>query len=45
MVDVLPQAELIAVPGVGHAPTLMEPVALAALARFLGAPEAVASRE
>ena len=45
MVDVLPQAELVAVPGVGHAPTLMEPVALAALERFLGAPEAVASRE
>ena len=45
MVDVLPQAELVAVPGVGHAPTLVEPVALAALERFLGAPEAVASRE
>jgi esterase len=45
MVDVLPQAELVAVPNVGHAPTLMEPVALAALERFLGAPEAVASRE
>ena len=35
MVDVLPQAELVAVPGVGHAPTLVEPVALAALERFL----------
>ena len=45
MVDVLPQAELVAVPGVGHAPTLVEPVALAALERFLGALEAVASRE
>jgi esterase len=45
MVDVLPQAELVAVPSVGHAPTLMEPVALAALERFLRAPEIVASRK
>jgi len=45
MVDVLPQAELVAVPNIGHAPTLMEPVALAALERFLGVPEIVASRE
>ena len=45
IVDVLPQAELVAVPSVGHAPTLMEPVALAALERFLGAPEIVASRK
>jgi pimeloyl-ACP methyl ester carboxylesterase len=45
MVDVLPQAELIAVPGMGHAPTLMEPVALAALERFLGAPDVAASRQ
>ena len=36
MVEVLPQGTLAAVPGVGHAPTLMEPVALAALERFLG---------
>ena len=36
MVQVMPQGELVAVPGVGHAPTLMEPVALAALERFLG---------
>lgn len=36
MVEVLPQGELVAVPGVGHAPTLMEPVTLAALERFLG---------
>ena len=35
MVEVLPRGELVAVPGVGHAPTLMEPVALAALERFL----------
>lgn len=35
MVDVLPQGELVAVPGVGHAPTLVEPVVLAALERFL----------
>jgi pimeloyl-ACP methyl ester carboxylesterase len=43
MVEVLPQGELVAVPGVGHAPTLVEPVVLAALERFLGAGEAVAS--
>ncbi len=43
MVEVLPQGELVAVPGVGHAPTLMEPVVLAALERFLGAGETVAS--
>src|SRR5262245_24609697 len=41
MVEVLPHGELVAVPGVGHAPTLMEPVALAALERFLGAGERV----
>ena len=41
MVDVLPQAELVAVPGVGHAPMLVEPVALAALERFLGVGETV----
>jgi pimeloyl-ACP methyl ester carboxylesterase len=35
MVDVLPRGELVAVPGVGHAPTLMEPVVRAALERFL----------
>jgi hypothetical protein len=35
MVDVLPQGELVAVPDVGHAPTLVEPVALAALERLL----------
>jgi len=35
MVDVLPQGELVAVPGVGHAPTLVEPVVLASLERFL----------
>jgi len=43
MVEVLPQGELVAVPGVGHAPTLMEPVVLTALERFLGVGEAVAS--
>ena len=36
MVEVLPKGELVAVPGVGHAPTLMEPAALAALEHFLG---------
>ena len=35
MVDTLPKGELAAVPGVGHAPTLVEPVALDALERFL----------
>lgn len=39
MEAVLPRGELVAVPGVGHAPTLMEPVALAALERFLAGPE------
>jgi len=43
MVEVLPQGELVAVPGVGHAPTLMEPVVLAALEHFLGVGETVAS--
>ena len=43
MVEVLSHGELVAVPGVGHAPTLMEPVVLAALERFLGAGETVAS--
>jgi esterase len=36
MVDALPRGELIRVPGIGHAPTLVEPVVLAALDRFLG---------
>jgi pimeloyl-ACP methyl ester carboxylesterase len=36
MVDVLPRGELVAVPGIGHAPTLVEPLVLAALDRFLG---------
>lgn len=35
MVEVLPRGELVAVPGVGHAPTLMEPAAISALERFL----------
>ena len=35
MVKALPRGELVAVPGVGHAPTLVEPVVLAALERFL----------
>jgi pimeloyl-ACP methyl ester carboxylesterase len=37
MVEVLPRGELVPVPGIGHAPTLVEPVVLAALDRFLGA--------
>jgi esterase len=37
MVDVLPRGELVEVAGIGHAPTLVEPVVLAALDRFLGA--------
>ena len=36
MVDVLPRGELVRVPGIGHSPTLVEPVVLAALDRFLG---------
>jgi pimeloyl-ACP methyl ester carboxylesterase len=36
MVDVLPRGELVGVPGIGHAPTLVEPVVLAALDRFFG---------
>ena len=36
MLDVLPRGELVRVPGIGHAPTLVEPVVLAALDRFLG---------
>jgi pimeloyl-ACP methyl ester carboxylesterase len=36
MVHVLPRGELVRVPGIGHAPTLVEPVVLAALDRFLG---------
>ena len=36
MADVLPRGELVRVPGIGHAPTLVEPVVLAALDRFLG---------
>jgi pimeloyl-ACP methyl ester carboxylesterase len=35
MVEVLPRGELVAVPHLGHAPTLVEPVALDALQRFL----------
>ena len=36
MVDALPRGELVRVAGIGHAPTLVEPVVLAALDRFLG---------
>jgi esterase len=39
MVEVLPRGELVAVPGVGHAPTLVEPVVLTALEQFLRAGE------
>ena len=35
MVEALPKGELVAVPGVGHAPTLVEPPVLAALDRLL----------
>ena len=38
MVDTLPHGELVRVPGIGHAPTLVEPVVLAALDRFLENP-------
>lgn len=36
MVDAHPDAELVTVPGVGHAPDLVEPAAIAAIDRFLG---------
>jgi pimeloyl-ACP methyl ester carboxylesterase len=36
MLDALPRGELVRVPGIGHAPTLVEPVVLAALDRFVG---------
>ena len=36
MVEVLPHGELVSVPGVAHAPTLVEPVVLTALERLLG---------
>jgi esterase len=35
MVEALPKGELVAVPGVGHAPVLLEPAAFSALDRFL----------
>src|SRR5436309_1532407 len=38
MVEVLPVGELLPVPGVAHAPALIEPVVLAALDGFLGGP-------
>jgi pimeloyl-ACP methyl ester carboxylesterase len=37
MVETLPRGERVAVPGIGHAPTLVEPAALAAIERFLRA--------
>ena len=37
MAETLPKGQLVSVPGVDHAPTLVEPVVLAALARFLTA--------
>jgi pimeloyl-ACP methyl ester carboxylesterase len=37
MVETLPHGQLVIVPGVGHAPTLVEPPVLAALERFLAA--------
>jgi pimeloyl-ACP methyl ester carboxylesterase len=37
MVEALPKGELVAVPGVGHAPTLVEPAALAAPERLVAA--------
>ena len=35
MVETLPKGELLAIPGVGHAPSLVEPTSLAGLERFL----------
>jgi len=39
MVEALPRGELVTVPGVEHAPTLVEPVVLTGLEHFLGAGE------
>ncbi|MBI2887693.1 MAG: alpha/beta hydrolase [Chloroflexi bacterium] len=39
MVETLPRGALAPVPGIGHAPTLVEPEALAALEPFLAGPE------
>src|SRR6266849_5025421 len=39
MVETLPRGELVTVPGVEHAPTLVEPVVLTGLEQFLGAGE------
>jgi esterase len=36
MVETLPKGELLPIPGVGHAPSLVEPSSLAGLDRFLG---------
>jgi pimeloyl-ACP methyl ester carboxylesterase len=35
MAETLPKGQLVSAPGVGHAPTLVEPALLAALGRFL----------
>jgi pimeloyl-ACP methyl ester carboxylesterase len=35
MVETLPKGELVVVPGVGHAPTLVESAVVTALERFL----------
>ena len=43
MAEALPRGELVRVPGIGHAPTLVEPVVLVALDRFLGALQGHAS--
>jgi pimeloyl-ACP methyl ester carboxylesterase len=37
IVDALPRGKLVRVPGIGHAPTLVEPPVLTALDRFLRA--------
>ena len=36
MVETLPTGELLSIPGVGHAPSLVEPASLAGFERFLG---------
>jgi pimeloyl-ACP methyl ester carboxylesterase len=35
MLEVLPQAELVTIPGIGHAPVLDEPEAVAGIDRLL----------
>ena len=44
MAEVLPKGELVPVPGVGHAPALIEPMVVAALDRWLTGMDKVLSQ-